>query len=303
MKRALLLAVLALAACGSDPEPAADRAPVEVEASTADSLFLAAHKRLREGSPAAAGRLFETVRSGVDETLAAEATYWEAFARSRVGDPASLARARELLATLVLEHPDSPLSADAVELELRILGRLAGLETGEPGRTLDADSFLAACDAGDPYAPVLALSGLVRSDPERGMEALERALTGGTCPPDARHNALYVVPLASGEAGAALLERVARADPDPSVRLDAAIALQRFADRGGLDRLLGLWEPVESRAMKEQLMLQYAALDDPAGDAKLREIAEDDPDQWVRNFARVALLARRTTLIDRLLPL
>lgn len=302
MKRALLLAVLALAACGSDPEPAADRAPVEVEASSPDSLFLAAHARLRAGSPAAAARLFDTVRSGADETLVAEATYWEAFARSRVGDPASLARARELLATLVLEHPDSPLSADATELELRVLGRLAGFET-DVQEALDPDSLLADCGAGDPYSAALALSGLVRSDPERGMEAIERALTGGACPPDARHNALYVVPLASGETGAALLERVARTDPDPSVRLDAAIALQRFADRGGLGRLLGLWETAESRAMKEQLMLQYAALDDPAGDARLREIAEDDPERRIRSFARVALLARRTTLIDRLLPL
>lgn len=307
MRRALLLAVLALAACGRGPAPVEDKSGAEADSArrvTARYLFASAHRSLREGETYSAARTFESLRDRPDSTLAAEATYWAAFARYRLGDPESLTRARELLAALIRTHPDDPLAADAAELELRILGRLAGLDTGGAARAaLEADSILSACDGDDPYAPALALSGLVRSDPARGMAALEAALTGGACSAEARHNALYAVPLRSGEAGAALLDRVAREDPDPSVRLDAAIALQRFAGRGGLDRLLGLWDVAETRGMKEQLILQYGALDGPTARAKLLAIAGTDPEPWARIFARAALEAGRRNLLDRLLPL
>lgn len=291
----LLLAAGALAACrpaGPAPESAA-------------GAFRSGQARLRAEDPAGAARLFhrarEVARTGPDSALAHEAGYWEAFALFRVGDAPSLGRARRVLAGIGLGRPgvDDP---DASDLELRILARLAG--DGDPGSAAElagrADSLLADCASGDPYARALALAGLLRAEPSDGRAAVERALTGGQCPAAVRHNALYVLPPETGADGAALLDRVARADPDPSVRADAAMALQRFADHGGLGRLLALYDAAGGRGMKEQLIVQYALLDDPAGAARLREIARDDPVAGLRRMALAALAARRLGVAERL---
>jgi hypothetical protein len=251
--------------------------------------------------PSAAAAAFSRVRRTGEASLAAEARYWEAFARFRMGDRASLEQARGLVAPLAMSRPEDP---DAAELELRILSRLA---TGnDPGTAVAlaerAESLVAVCAADDPYALTLALAGVLRVHPERSWRLLERVLDGESCPPAVRHNALFVVPISSGTAGTAVLARVARKDPDTSVRLDAAIALQRFARRGGTDQLVALWEAADTRGMKEQLILQYATLPDTVGEAMLYRIQASDPEREVRVFARVALVARILGVADRLLP-
>jgi hypothetical protein len=256
---------------------------------------------LLANDPSAAATVFSRVRRIGSPPLAAEARYWEAFARFRMGDRGSLEEARRLLAPLAMTRPEDP---DPAELELRILSRLATGDDPGTAATLAerADSLIAFCAADDPYALTLALAGVLRVDPERGWRLLERVLDSESCPPAVRHNALFVVPISSGTAGTALLARVAREDPDTSVRLDAAIALQRFASRGGTDQLVALWEAADTRGMKEQLILQYATLPDTLGETMLYRIQASDPEREVRVFARVALVARMLGVADRLLP-
>jgi hypothetical protein len=302
MKRAAFLALaLALVACGPRSEtsvPPSSQVAVDAAADFRRGFALL----LADDPEGAASAFARSRRTESDPPVAAEARYWEAFARFRIGDRGSLEEARRLLAPLTFTGSRDP---DPAELELRILSRLAtGDDPGSAAALAErADSLITDCPAGDPYARTLALAGLLRAEPERGWRLLERALDGESCPPAIRHNALFVVPLASGSAGAALLARVAREDPDRSVRLDAALALQRFARRGGTDELLDLWDAADTRATKEQLILQYAALESPAGEAILRRIQASDPEREVRLFARAALLARWTGVVDRLLPL
>jgi hypothetical protein len=296
-------AILALALAMWSPQtgsftPAAQ--PPQTDSPTVH--FRRGHDLLLRHDPEGAAREFALARRAGADRLVGEARYWEAFAQFRIGDPASLDEARRLLAPILLTRPADP---DAGELELRILSRQA--EGADPGSAVEladrAESLVAACGSGDPYAPALALAGLLRVEPLDGWRLLERTLTDASCPPSVRHNALFVVPLPTGQEGASLLARVARDDPDPSVRLDAAIALQRFSDRGGRDELLALWEAADTRAMKEQLILQYAALDHAAGEAILIRIQESDPNREVRSLARFALIARRSGVSDRFLPL
>lgn len=292
MRRALLLA-FALAACG--PHPKSDVPGPE-------AAFRSGHALLLADNPAEAAHAFALARRTGSEALEPKARYWEAFSRFRIGTPGELEEARRLLAPLILSRPQDP---DAAALELRILSRLAGgADPGSAEVLADrVETLIADCHGEDPYMRALALAGLLHAEPVRGWDLLERALDGTTCPSTVRHNALYVVPAGSGGKGVKLLARVAREDPDTSVRLDAAFALQRFADLGGLDDLLSLWDAADTRAMKEQLLAQFAALDDPAGGRMLWRIQWRDPEREIRFLARVALVARWTGAVDRLLPL
>ena len=145
------------------------------------------------------------------------ALYWKAYAQNRLG------KREAALATIAdLKHrfPQSRWQKDASALEIDVRQR-----TGQaPHPETQSDDDL----------KMLAIQGLMNSDPERAMPLLEKVLNGAGSPRE-KSKALFVIAQSGSPQARAILVRIAKGNSNPELQRKAIEYLGIFGGvRGGV---------------------------------------------------------------------
>ena len=168
------------------------------------------------------------------------ALYWRAYALNRSGDPAG---ALESLRVLRQRFPESSWRTDAGALEVEIRQ-----QSGQP---------VSPGDESDDDLKILALQGLLQSDPDRALPTLEHFVqTEGN--PRLKKKALFLLAQAGNSpAGREAIERLARNDKDPETQLAAIRALGVVGGKGGRETLSQIYSSTSSVDVKKRVLQSF----------------------------------------------
>ena len=143
-------------------------------------------------------------------TRADGALYWKAYALSRLGKSAE---AEAALNELQSKYASSHWLDDAKALALQI--------KQQAGRPVSPE------DESNEEMKILAINGLMQSDPDRGIPLLEGILKGSSSP-KVKRNALFVLAQSSSPKAQAMIEQIARGGGNPDLQVKA---IQFFGER------------------------------------------------------------------------
>jgi HEAT repeat protein len=145
----------------------------------ADSLYRAAREALNRGNYQRSAELFGRIRQTYPKSAyAADACYWEAFARYRLGGSDHLRHALAILDLQAKKYPKAATRSDATVLATRIQGELArrGDASAAAAVTAQAEAAaLATVAPGPPTAPAIARTPRTPTAPAVAPVALARA--------------------------------------------------------------------------------------------------------------------------------
>jgi hypothetical protein len=145
------------------------------------------------------------------------ALYWKAYAENRLGKRDT---ALATIADLKRRFPQSRWQKDASALEIEVRQR-----TGQPAHP-ETQS--------DDELKMLAIQGLMNSDPERAMPLLEKVLNG-TGTPREKSKALFVIAQSGSPQAREILNRIAKGGSNPELQRKAIEYLGMFGGgRGGV---------------------------------------------------------------------
>jgi TolA-binding protein len=131
------------------------------------------------------------------------ALFWKAYALNKLGKGAE---AKTVLADLRTRHATSRWLDDAKALDLQI-AQASGAPVSPEAET-------------DEDMKILAINGIMQSDPERGLPLLERILKGAGSP-KVKQRAVYVLAQSSAPKAQAMLEQIARGGGNPDLQVKA----------------------------------------------------------------------------------
>jgi hypothetical protein len=184
------------------------------------------------------------------------ALYWKAYAENRLGKRDT---ALATIADLKRRFPQSRWQKDASALEIEVRQ-----STGQPVKPGDQS---------DDELKMLAIQGLMNSDPERAMPLLEKVLNG-TGSPKEKSKALFVVAQSGSPQAQGLLAKVALGQSNPDLQRKAVEYLGIFGGvsggveggvEGGIKR--GVTGPNRNRGSAKQILAEVYA---SSGDASVK---------------------------------
>jgi thioredoxin-like negative regulator of GroEL len=164
-------------------------------------------------------RAFE--RASEDEALTDAATYWQAYAYHKLGDPS---RALSLIEGMEQQFPESQWLDDARALALEIRGN-------RTDDALDEDEEL----------KVIALNGLLQTDEEEALPLLEELLSNDASN-QMKGRALFVLAQSDSDKAMEILAATARNGSDPELQKQAIHYLGVHRSEGNLELLSSLYE-------------------------------------------------------------
>ena len=187
------------------------------------------------------------------------ATYWKAYALNKLGrrDEALAA-----IADLRKAYASSRWLEDAGVLELEMKQAAGQAVTPE--------------NQSDEELKLLALNGLMQSDPQRALPLIENLLKS-TQSPKLKKNAVYVLAQNGSPRARQVLERIARGGTNPDLQ---ATAIRYLGDRGDSGQLL--WEVYGSTTdagVKRQILNSFTSRGDKD---HLTQIARTEKDSSLR---------------------
>ncbi len=243
----------------------------------ADSLYRLAQTALRRGENQRAAELFATVRSRhARSPLAADAAYWEAFSRHRIGGVEQLETARELLTWQQRTHPNASSAGDARALAARIDGQLAsrGNVASAQRLTERAETMSQTCPSEDEDERLMVLDALLTMDSERALPTLKGVLARrDACSAVLRRKAVFLVSRkGSGETEDILLNAL-RTDPDREVREQAVFWLGQVNSEKSTTALLELLRTSTDAAVLEKAVFSLAQQRSERARNALRDLA------------------------------
>ncbi len=205
MKKQLVQIVLVstLAAAVAKPQAFGFADPglgAEQAATQSDIQYQKAMSLLDQSRWDAALKQFQEVAARYKDKVDA-ATYWEAYAQKKLGQTDA---ALTTLAKFKAAYPNSRWlnDAQALQLELR----------QSSGQTVAPESV-----GGDEDLKLMALSGLMGSDPQRALPILEKTLQGSSSL-KVKERALFVLSQNDSPAARGLVERIARGSSNPELQ-------------------------------------------------------------------------------------
>jgi tetratricopeptide (TPR) repeat protein len=152
------------------------------------------------------------------------ALYWKAYSQNRMGKRDS---ALATIADLKKRFPQSRWQKDASALEIEVRQ-----STGNPAHPENQS---------DDELKMLAIQGLMNSDPERAMPLLEKVLNGSASPKE-KSKALFVMAQSGSPQSREILGRIARGQSNPELQRKAVEYVQRPAAQEGRQRRVNLQE-------------------------------------------------------------
>ncbi len=267
----------------------------------ADSLYKVAREALNRGQYRKAADLFaDFQRRYPKSSYTADALYWEAFARYKVGDEDNLRTALARLEDQKTRFPKAATAGDARALAVRIQGKLAEggdvpsaasvavianpapvvsvaptpspsprvAPTPTPGRGDDD------CDE-DSDVKLAALNAVMQMDAERAMPLLTRVLArrdpGSVC---LRRKAVFLVAQKRDENTEDVLLGAARTDPDGEVRQQAVFWLSQVSSPRAVQALDSIARLSNDPELQDKAVFALAQQHDPKATQALRALAE-----------------------------
>jgi HEAT repeat protein len=262
---------------------------VVMAADDAEDTYRKARRALNRSAYVKAAEYFAQVHTDHGGSkYAADALYWDAFARYRIGKREGMRTAIRLLDRQRDHFPKATTIPDARELAVRIEGKLAELGEGEAiyhvyrdAERLASESvrtehklarleFVAATDLRDLRTPhrseaelaeqaelemrLMALNALMNMDSERAVPILKKVLSDQETHAELRTKALFILSQANGEEAEEILLQVLREDKDPEVRKMAVFWLGQSSSDESLTLLSGLLKSETEAGIKEQLL-------------------------------------------------
>jgi len=225
-----------------------------------------------------AARSFERV-AAMKMSRAEAALYWLAFARNRMG-----MRAEALSALLQLKtaYPKSKWNNEAEKLDLEI--RQSAGQKIEPERVTDEELKL------------IALNGLMQTDPERAMPILEEMLQSNKSP-KLKEKALFILSQSSSPRAYEILSRVAKNGSEVDLQRRALRYLGMMGGERNRKLLADVYASTADVEIKKSVLKAYML----AGDrARLLMLARSEPDAELRSEAvsQLGLIGARNELSE-----
>jgi HEAT repeat protein len=196
----------------------------------------------RSGTRAIDKRDYEAAIQSFDQVVAAKgnradgALYWKAYAQNKLG---RRDQALSTLAQLQKEYPQSRWTNDAKALEVEVKQA-----SGQPVSP-DAES--------DEDLKLLAINGLMSSDPERAVPLLQKVLADPKASPKVKERALFVVAQSREPQARDVLLKIAKGGGNPDMQLKAVEYLSVFS-KGNTQALADIYASTNDPAVKRAVI-------------------------------------------------
>jgi HEAT repeats len=174
------------------------------------------------------------------------ALYWKAYAENRLGKRDT---ALATIADLKHRFPQSRWLKDASALEIDVRQR-----AGQPARP-ESQS--------DDDLKMLAIQGLMNSDPERAMPLLEKVLNG-TATPKEKSKALFVIAQSGSPQAREILGRIASGQSNPELQRKAVEYLGMFGGGESRKTLADVYAKTSDESVKRAILKSYMISGDKA---------------------------------------
>ena len=204
------------------------------------------------------------------------ALYWKAYALGKLGRRDEAAAA---IAELRKSYAGSRWLDDAKALELEL--------KQSSGQNVSPDAVI-----GDDELKLMAINGLMQSDPDRAIPLLESQLKGSASP-NVKRNTLFVLAQSNSPKAQALLEQIARGGANPDLQIKAIGYMdQRRKPNNNVQVLSEIYAGTSDAAVKRAILLAHASIRDK--DFLLR-VARTEKSPELREFAIAALAGNAGT--------
>jgi hypothetical protein len=192
------------------------------------------------------------------------ALYWKAYAENRLGKRDA---ALTTIADLKHRFPQSRWLKDASALEIDVRQR-----AGQPAHP-ESQS--------DDDLKMLAIQGLMNSDPERAMPLLEKVLNG-TATPREKSKALFVIAQSGSPQAREILGRIASGQSNPELQRKAVEYLGMFGGGAARKTLADVYAKTSDESVKRAILKSYMISGDKAD---LFAAAKSEKDETLRREA------------------
>jgi len=257
------------ARAAAGPAAAAERAPsrgaygTTADDEKSDELYEQGRDAIEEGKyDRALDRFNRLVALKTPRTDAA--LYWKAYCQVKLGQRAD---ALTTLADLQKQFADSRWIKDAKALEIEV--RQAS------GQTVSPDS------QGDDELKLLALRGIMDSDPERALPIIEQMLNGSNSP-KVKDRALFVLSQSSSARARQALGNIAKGGSNPDLQLRAIKYLGIMGGNESRQTLSEVYTSSADPAIKRAIIRSFMVSGDKA---RLLALAKGEKDLALRGEA------------------
>jgi HEAT repeat protein len=189
------------------------------------------------------------------------AMYWKAYSQSKL---ALSAEALQTIQDMAKQFALSPWVKDAKALELEI--REAA---GQP---------VSAELQGDEELKLLALRGVMRTDPDKGLPIIEKMLAGGATP-RVRDRALFVLSQSRSPRARDIMVNTAKNNADPDLQLRAIRYLGFMGGAADREQLADIYRTSSNVSVKRSILQSYFM---NGNVEKLTELARSEKDSELR---------------------
>jgi len=193
------------------------------------------------------------------------ALYWKAYAENRLGKRDT---ALATIAELKRRFPQSRWQKDASALELEVR-QSAGQPVHPEGQK-------------DDELRMLALHGIMNSDPERAMPLLGKVLESGSASPKEKSQALFILAQSGSPQTREILGKIARGQSNPELQSKAIQYLGMFGGSESRKILAEVYASTSDVSIKRAILRSYMI----SGDREhLFEAAKNEKDDEVKREA------------------
>jgi HEAT repeat protein len=210
------------------------------------------------------------------------AMYWKAYSQSKL---AMSAEALQTIQEMAKQFAASPWVKDAKALELEIRQSV--------GQAVPADL------QGDEELKLLALRGVMQTDPDKGIPIIEKMLSGSATP-RVRDRALFVLSQSRSPRARDIMVNTAKSSANPDLQLRAIRYLGMMGGAEDRELLAGIYRTSSDAAVKPSILQSYFQ----SGNVeKIAEAArtEKDPDlkrMAIRNLGMMNRPGSAETLVS-----
>ena len=259
-----LAALFALAAApSSNAQPfayAVGGGPIPDQQERADELYERARDLIENSrfdrAVAELDRLIPLKSNRTDAAL-----YWKAYVLARLGQrPEALAT----IADLTRQFPDSRWLKDAKAIEVEV--RQSSGQAVSPASQEDEDLKL------------MALRGLMNSDPEQALPVLEKMLTGANSP-KVKDRALFVLSQSHSAKAREIIANVAKGNANPDLQMRAIRYLGIMGGADSRQLLADVYRTTPDVSVKRAILRSYMTSGDRE---RLFNLAKAETDQTLR---------------------
>jgi hypothetical protein len=168
------------------------------------------------------------------------ALYWKAYAENRLGKRDT---ALASIAELKRRFPQSRWQKDASALELEV--------RQSSGQSVHPEA------QGDEELKIMALRGIMNTDPESAIPLLSKRLESGSVPPKAKSQALFILAQSGSPQAREILGKVARGQSNPDLQTKAIQYLAMFGGAESRKTLAEVYASTSDPSIKRAILRSY----------------------------------------------